>query len=203
MLPRSRWSCLRFVSGAILLGCLPFAMGGCGNDITGCDICWEFDSYPALTHPHNTLQALEIAYSRRDSIKYAELYDSTYTGSSVDLQDPGNSIDFSFSDEARHMGALASTPGLTAYLDLGSPEMWHLLPSDDPVHPEWVIVKITGSAYRIEIFEGTHGLGATGGPSTFQEFAFSPTLDSTSPTDTLWRIVRWREVGNSEPDPTP
>ena len=207
MKPRHRnfWSVMM---AFVLIGYLAIATAGCGDkmidcDDCGCFDCWRLDGYPPLSHPHNTLEALEMAYSRRDSTKYGQLYDSTYTGSSTDLQDAGNDIDFTLSDEVRHVGALASTPGLTAYLDLGSPETWNMLPSDDPSHPEWVTVQVAGPAYRIEIFDGPTGLRATGGPGTFQEFAFSPTLDSTSPTDTLWRIVRWREVGNSAPDPAP
>ena len=58
---------------------------------------------------------------------------------------------------------------------------------------------ISGSAYAIEITDGTTVTGAIGEAGSFQEFALAPTPDTTSATDTLWRIVRWREVGKSVP----
>ena len=58
---------------------------------------------------------------------------------------------------------------------------------------------ISGSAYAIEITDGSTVTGAIGEAGTFQEFTFAPTPDTTSAADTLWRIVRWREVGKSGP----
>lgn len=190
----------------VLVACLAFALGGCGDDDVDCLTCpgpGPGPTYPESSTPQNVLLALELAYANRDSTQYTGLHDSTYTGSSVDLQDPGNVIDLVFQDEARHIAALAKTPSLTAYLELGSSSTWERIPSDDPSHPEWAIIQIVGSEYRVEITEATNTLGVVGEPGTFLEFAFSPKLDSVSPTDTLWQIVRWRETGNSMPDPTP
>jgi len=64
-----------------------------------------------------------------------------------------------------------------------------------------VDVTSTGSRIRVEITDGADVIVATGEGGTFQEFAFEPTLDSTSPTDTLWKIVRWKETGRSETTP--
>ena len=149
------------------------------------------------------LNALEMVYSRLDSIKVKELYDYTYTGSSNDINDPGVTIDVTHEDERRHIEALAKVPGLIAELDLGADQTWGRLPSDDPIHPEWAIVQISGALdYRVVINEpGKEPLGAVGEIGTFQEFAFAPTVDTSSPSDTLWKIVRWKETGNSEPDP--
>ncbi|HET9252584.1 MAG TPA: hypothetical protein VFP58_10755 [Candidatus Eisenbacteria bacterium] len=130
---------------------------------------------------------------------YKAIFDSAYTGRSFDLYDNSSTADFTYYDEVRHITALARTPGLTAYLDLGNGSTWDRLLSDDPSHPEWAIIQIVGSQYQVEITDGPTSVGALGEPGTFQEFAFSPTLDSTSPSDTLWRIVRWRETGNSSP----
>jgi hypothetical protein len=159
------------------------------------------DEYPILSFPSQVLDALEIAYSARDSVKIKELYDSTYTGQSIDLNDPGNQIQVTYADEVRHVAALAQTPALFASLELGSDQIWQTLPSDDPSHPEWAVIQISGSSYRVEVTEGETTYGAIGEGGTFQEFAFTPTDDPGSPTGKLWKIVRWRETGNSQPPP--
>jgi hypothetical protein len=185
----------------VLTACLALALGGCGDDdpIDDCLNCPDDPPYPESSTPQNVLEALERAYSQRDSVKYKELHDSSYTGQSMDLQDPGNDIDLVFADEAAHIAYLASSPGLTAYLELGNSSVWDRLPSDDPSHPDWAIIQISGSMYRVEINDGDNSLSAVGDAGSFLEFAFSPTQDSSSPTDTLWRIVRWRETGSGSP----
>ena len=157
--------------------------------------------YPILSHPENVLSALELAYTRLDSAKVTQLYDANYTGSSFDMN--GSQTDlFTHDDERLHIQALASKPGIRANLDLGAPNTWDRVPSDDVSHPEWAVIQIDGvSDYRIEIFDGTDTFEAVGAAGTFQEFAFTPTVDTTSPSDTLWKIVRWKETGDSQPDP--
>ena len=184
-----------------MIPCLAFAFGGCGDDDDNPVKPTPGPTYPERSTPQNVLSALEIAYGYRDSVMYKELHDSSYVGSSVDLNDPGNVIDLTYSDEIAHIRALASTPGLSAYLDLGPSSSWTRLPSDDPSRPEWAMVQIGGSAYRVEITDAGSAstLAAVGEAGTSLEFSFEPTPDSTSPTDTLWRIVRWREVGSSSP----
>lgn len=157
--------------------------------------------YPVLSFPSQVLEALEIAYERRDSVKIKELYDSTYTGQSVDLNDQGVAIQFTYPDEIHHVAVLAARPGLTANLELGGQNTWDRLPSDDPSHPEWAVIQIVGAIYKVEIYDNPDILVAQGEGGTFQEFAFAPTLEATSPTDTLWKIVRWKETGRSDPNP--
>jgi hypothetical protein len=160
--------------------------------------------YPTLDFPSRVLSALEIAYSNRDSVKIKELYDSTYTGQSVDLNNPSVTIGVTYGDEVAHVARLAADPDIkNAYLDLGSDASWDRLPSDDPSHPEWAVIQIVGQAYRVEVTEGTTTYGAIGEAGTFQEFAFTPTPDPSSPSDTLWKIVRWKETGRSDPDANP
>ena len=193
-----------FSTMLVLVACLALAIGGCGDDDDDgnpLDPGPSGPDYPVLSHPTAVLTALEMAYSARDSVMYKALYDSTYTGSSMDLADPGTTIDLTFDDEARHIAALASAPGLTAYLELGAPETWERLSSDDPSHPERAIIQLNGSTYAVEIFDGANAVGASGEAGTFLEFAFQPTLDTSSPSDTLWRIVRWKETGKGSPGP--
>ena len=187
--------------GAVLV-CLAFVLGGCGDDDDDNPVKPRTPSiYPVLSHPSNVLQALEIAYARRDSVEYKALHDPTYTGQSVDLNDPGNTINLTFDDEARHIAALAQAPSLSAYLDLGPPETWDRMPSDDPSHPDWAVIQIPGLNYQVEIFDGPNAIAAGGELGASLEFAFVPTLNSTSPSDTLWKIVRWKETGVGSPVP--
>lgn len=160
--------------------------------------------YPILSQPSAVLEALEMAYSKRDSVKIKEIYDSTYTGQSLDIYDQSQTPQFTYFDEVSHVARLAATPGLTTNMELGDDPSWFRRNSDDPSHPEWAVIQLVGPTYKIEIYDGPNdSYGATGEPGTFQEFAFSPHPDETSPSDTLWKIVRWRETGNSEPPPPP
>ena len=180
---------------------LGLALGGCGGDDDNPMKPQPGPAYPERSTPQNVLTALEIAYAARDSTMYQALHDSTYTGTSIDLNDPGNDIHLTFSDEVAHIRQLARTAGLSAFVDLGPSSSWTRLASDDVSHPEWSLIQISGANYRVEITDGLTTLGATGEAGTFLEFAFTPSLDSASPTDTLWRIVRWRETGNGNPSP--
>lgn len=191
-----------FSKRCLAVAVLGFVLGGCGGgDDDNPMKPQPGPAYPERSTPQNVLTALEIAYAARDSAMYGALHDSTYTGSSIDLNDPGAAINLTFSDEVAHIRALASTPGLTAFLDLGPSSSWTRMPSDDVSHPEWSLIQISGANYRVEITDGPTAFGAMGEAGTFLEFAFTPSLDSASPTDTLWRIVRWRETGNGDPVP--
>lgn len=200
MSPRSRRFGFRLFPAFLLAATVAaLALGGCGDDDDGNPLKPQAPTYPDRSTPANVLSAYEIAYSARDTVKIADLYDSTYTGSSVDLSDPSYPIDFTLENELAHIRELATNPGIFVSLELGNTPVWNRLGSDDPSHPEWSVIQISGSSYRIEIIEGNTAYGAVGEAGTFQEFAFRPELDDTSPTDTLWRIVRWRETGRSGP----
>jgi hypothetical protein len=195
------WAMLQASLFTALLG-YALVLNGCGDDDEnpakpdppGLPI------YPSLDRPQRVLLALELAYESRDSAMYRALYDSSYVGASTDLNDAGTTVDFTYGDEVAHIRALASTPGISnVLLDLGPEVAWDRLSSDDVSHPDWSIILISGSAYTIQVTEGSETYEAKGETGTFQEFAFTPRLDSTSQTDTLWRIVRWREVGKSTP----
>ena len=160
---------------------------GCGKKLS---------PYPALSSPQSVLSALSIAYSHRDSTETKALYDSSYVGTSEDLNDPPwmTPLSFSYSDEVGHVAALARSPTISSVsLNFGPQGSWTRLESNDPSHPEWAVIQIAGSSFYVECTDGDNTWQA-GGMNEFLEFMFKPsTPESTSPTDTLWRIVRWRE----------
>jgi hypothetical protein len=201
-LPRRDSGVRSFSLLGTIVASLAFALGGCGDDEDNpLEPGPSSPTYPVLSHPHQVLESLEMAYQRRDSVKVKDLYDSTYTGQSMDLADPSTTLDFTYFDDVAHVAALARAPGLTAHLELGSGVTWDRLASDDPSHPDWAIIQITGASYNVEIYDGPNSWGAQGEAGTFLEFAFEPTPDDASPSDTLWKIVRWKETGKSSPVP--
>jgi len=170
--------------------------------LSGCDNSTEPGSgsvpgptYPVLSTPQNVLMALSIAYEREDSLETKAVYDSSYVGTSVDLTGGSGTLFFSYADEVDHVAALARSPLLTV-LDFTIGAALTRLPSDDLAHPDWAVIQLSGSNFNIEIFEESSGnlYRATGSNLTF-EFTFDPsTPEATSPTDTLWKIIRWKEV---------
>ncbi|HYR69016.1 MAG TPA: hypothetical protein VER77_03990, partial [Candidatus Dormibacteraeota bacterium] len=158
--------------------------------------------YSIPSSPAEVLSNLEVAYSRRDSVGYKALYGSSYTGISRDQNDPPGTppIVFTYADEAAHIAALASRPTITsAYMNLGPRTSWTRLESNDPSHPEWAMIQIAGSSLNIRVVEGNNEY-VISGTSEFFEFEFKPsTPESTSPSDTLWTIVRWNETRAAGP----
>ncbi len=151
-------------------------------------------SYPVLSSPQNVLSALGIAYTSSDSMETKAVYDSTYEGTSEDLSDPASPppLSFHYFDEVRHVAVLARNQAITSiHFQIGSPTTWTRLESDDASHPEWAVISIYG--YRISVVEGATEYRAEGtNPFIFK---FKPsTPESSSPTDTLWKIIRWTEV---------
>ncbi len=187
-------------SGLAVLLCLSIgAIGGCGifDPDRGDGVIIEPPpEYPILELPSRVLRALEIAYEARDSVGYAALYDSSYIGESIDRDDPPGTepSSFRFADEVAHVAALRRNNSIgNVVMDLGSETSWTRLPSDDPSHPEWAVIQI--SQLKIEVTEGTTTYQATTGDGVFIEFKFTPTTPApSSPTDTLWKIIRWKET---------
>src|SRR6185295_19734978 len=100
-----------------------------------------------LVSPEITLGLLQQAYEARDSVATARVYDENYAGASTDLNDPPGSqtVNFTRSDEIRHVGALRKSTTITSVTcDLGPPATWVRLPSDDLSHPEWALIHISG-----------------------------------------------------------
>ena len=150
--------------------------------------------YPKLDSPANVLDALRQSYAARDSNEYKQLYDSSYVGTSQDLNDPPGTVvsTFRYADEVAHMAALQRSSTITNVLfDIGGFAQWQRLPSSDVSHPDWADITINST--HIEINDGlTTYIVQSNAPVTF---TFIPKV--SAPGDTLWKIVRWNEVGNS------
>ena len=191
-----------FRMGAPFLAALAaWSLAGCGDDDvpTACDICPGLFPEPPkieLASPEITLGMLQHAYETRDSVTTARVYDTAYTGTSTDLNDPpaSQTLNFTRGDEISHVGALRKSTTITSVTcDLGPPASWVRLPSDDVSHPEWALIHVSGGFVRIEIDDGASIVQA-GGVSDQMSFYFTPKPDSTSQTDTLWTVIKWNET---------
>ena len=162
---------------------------GCGKDNPAKPTLPGPKYLPSST-PFNVLDNLKVAYTTRDSTGYDSLFDVNYTGSSIDQTD-ASVLNFSRSDEARHINALARTRTISSIrLDL-PPSMTRTRDAGDP--PGWASVQPYGLV--IEIDDGPMSMFLQTGTSETMEFRFAPTTPSPgSPTDTTWHIVRWTEI---------
>ncbi len=178
------------VRAAVAITLLLLAFAGCGKKhrvlrpVSG-------PRYPVLSSPANVLAALAIAYSSRDSVEYKLLFHDNYQGSSLDQGNPlPQLLTYTKADEARHIAALAKSTTVSS-VDLQLVPMLYRF-TDMGDLPGWAT--ISNPVFRLSIFDG---------PETYEiipseelmEFKFIPrTPDSTSPTDTTWKIIRWTEV---------
>jgi hypothetical protein len=178
-------------------------VGGCGGDPIMTERRPVGDhAYPppdaSQANPEATLQTFRAAYERRDSLAFRALYDSSYVGETVDLNGLPESLVFSRADELAHIAALARRSSISSVTcALGASLAWTRLPSDQPAHPERAVIQLRGENVRVEIVDGETMLEA-GGPSETMTFRFAPhSPASSSPTDTIWKIVGWTEVRSS------
>jgi hypothetical protein len=162
--------------GAVLAGC------GKKDTVVGPPAT---PTYPALTSPVQVLEALRIAYIRKDSTEYKLLFDQGYVGASVDLSTQTPIDTLTFADEARHIAALARS---TAVVELQlRPNMVRLADPGDP--PGWALIQ--NPIQSLAIYDGPNVFGVGVANETI-EFRFIP--HSTSPTDTTWKIIQWSEI---------
>jgi len=173
-----------------LLACASLWLVGCGSKKSTLVGPEPTASYPPLTTPENTLAAMIRAYAARDTVELALVYDDAYQGWSYDQDDWLNVLSFSKADEIRHVAALAHAstvtrvsiglnPVLRRYTDLADAPGWASL--QNPIRE--VEVEDGSTTYDVYLsYETT-------------TYKFAPTTpDSTSPTDTTWKIVSWTEV---------
>jgi hypothetical protein len=146
--------------------------------------------YPALTSPQNVLSAMALAYMDLDSAEIKLVYDESYTGTSFDQNDPP-AITLTKADEVRHVVPLASLTSITSVSLQLPPSLTRDRDASDP--PGWAVIYLPSGAMNLEITDGATSYSIR----SQHEFKFIPTTpDSTSPTDTTWKIIRWTEVAN-------
>lgn len=144
--------------------------------------------YPKLINPFTVLDALKLAYAARDSNEVKLIYDKGYQGVSFNPTTL-DQLTFTKTDEIRHIQALYRTTSITS-VDLSfPPSLVRTTASSDL--PGWATITVQGMSVQINDSPTTYNLR----PNETFEFKFIPTApDSTSETDTTWKIVRWTEL---------
>ena len=148
--------------------------------------------------PQDVLGSLVHAYEARDSTQYSKLYAYDYQGTSYDVSGLFQPGTFTWADEVAHIKALAESPDiLRITLNLGPTSSWIRTVPPGPNDEGWAEIAIPSP--HLEIY-GVGGDGVQIVPNETFIFEFSPeTPAAGSPTDTLWSIVRWSEVGPPGP----
>ena len=150
-------------------------------------------TYPVRSTPQNTLEYLRLAYVGKDSTATDSVYSPDYHGESSNAVDPGNVLFFTKAQEKSHVGALRkNTEVSNISFTMGDFNSWPREGSLDAAHPEWASITITrGIALEVTVGPTTYNVGT----DDFFEYQFAPTTPApASPTDTLWTVVRWREI---------
>ena len=150
--------------------------------------------YPILSDPFNVMYAYKTAYEHRDSTKMEEIYDDNYQGESIDQSNPG-SIEHLFFDKATEVssvGAMAKAFTISNVTLQLPPALLRETDLSDP--PGWAMINLGVSTVHLEVSDGGTTRFIESNKESFI-FKFIPaTPDSTSPTDTTWKIVRWSEI---------
>ena len=190
---RIRGGIMKHVASAAVAVLLAFLVG-CSKDNPVKQILPQAPRYLPSSTPLNTLEDMRRAYTNRDTTEYDALFDRDYNGSSIDQTAPGSPmLMFTWSDEARHINALARTTTITSITFSFPPNLSRFTDLSDP--PGWGTVDASG--LTLEISDGSTTLEVS--RSETMQFKFRPTTPSPgSPTDTTWQIVRWTEI-NSQP----
>jgi hypothetical protein len=163
-------------------------LAGCGkkDTVVGPPVT---PKYGIPSSPLIVMTNLKTAYTAKDSAAYKACFDPGYLGESQD-QTTQNPIDtLTFTREAQHISFLARSttaivdlqlvPIIVRSADLGDPPGWAMI--ENPVHS----LSIDDGATSISVALSRESM----------TFKFIPkTPDSTSPTDTTWKIIRWSEI---------
>jgi len=140
--------------------------------------------------PEIVMQNLSKAYAARDTAEYRSLFDPFYIGTSLD-QKLGLPVDtLTFDKEASHIRHLYNTTSISFIEFLLKPAMVRARDAGDPVG--WALIQ--DPMFKLTISDGNTDYVVPITSETI-EFRFVPkTPDTSSPTDTTWKIIRWTEV---------
>jgi hypothetical protein len=148
--------------------------------------------YPPPSSPQNVLLNLIKAYTSRDSVGTAAVYDAAYQGTSSDPGAPQPIVQFGKDDEVHHVGRLKLDPNIVSvFLDLGPASTWQRFGPSASDPPGWAIIPIPASRIEIQDSSTNTRYEAT---NNIIEYTFKPTVNA--PGDTTWTIVKWTEFAN-------
>lgn len=149
--------------------------------------------YPKALSPQRALENMVTAYANRDSAQTDSVYHDNYQGVSTDPSLPGGRVDFTKANEVRHVGRLRLDPNIiSVFLDLGSPGTWSPLPSSDADNPgTWLDIELNFQTVKIEDLANSTTWESNNRPLIF---SFAPVDDASG--DTIWKIIRWKEIVN-------
>lgn len=164
-------------------------------------------AYEIPAYPYLVLRNLVTAYEARDSVQCKLIYDpSYYEGKSTNVNDPDPATQvstFLWADEVAHVAGMARSSEITdVTMDLGPETTWYREASDILAHPEWALIQRL-NYYSITIYATNKDYLLQWDPGDQMKFYFTPTTPAaSSPSDTLWSIVYWEEVGAEKPEET-
>jgi len=169
----------------LLSGCIFSPTKGPGGGGT------ELPKYEIPKEPDIVLTNLKKAYTARDTMAYRACFDLNYVGTSQD-QTTQNPIDtLTFADEAQHIAGLARSPKVTSVELQLMPDIVRTTDPGDPLG--WALIQ--NPVHDLAIYENTGNTWVLAVGSETIEFRFIPkTPDSSSPTDTTWKIIKWTEI---------
>jgi len=172
---------------------LALLVGGCGRDkiVSGGPAPTPPRIYQILLNPYSVMDVLKTAYERRDTTEIKALYDNTYQGTSLDQTDHTPTILTFFKfDEVKHVAAMAHDPSLLHVSMILTPAMQRFTDPADP--PGWATIQNPIASLEVSDSTASHTVDIG---NDLMEFKFVPrTPDSTSVTDTTWKIIHWTEV---------
>ena len=183
------------MASAIALIGLAVAFGGCiFSPRSGPGNGQKPTIIPDPDYPENALERLRVYYEKRDSVEYRKLIDFEYLGTSQDLTD-GTSVTLRNADEVKHIQALAKATTIASIsFSLGTASSIRRQSSDDLAHPEWAVIQISGSQFRLEINDTGKDLFIVSNPTSTYTFRFKPTSPAPFHSDTSWTLVQWQET---------
>jgi hypothetical protein len=148
----------------------------------------EPPKYQVPEYPDAVMYNLKTAYMAKDSVGYKACFDPRYIGTSQDQRLQTATDTLTFAKEAQHIAYLAQSTTLIADLQL-----WPLIERRaDPEDPAWALIQ--NPIQKLEINDGPNTFFITPLTETI-EFHFIPkTPDSSSKTDTTWKIIKWTEI---------
>ena len=145
--------------------------------------------YAVPSSPLTVMTNLKTAYTAKDSAAYKACFDPNYLGTSQDQRTQSPIDTLTFAREAQHIAALARSTTVVVDLQL-KPSMTRSADPGDP--PGWAL--ILNPIHSLEIYDGQNVYYVSVDNETM-EFRFIPkTPDSSSPTDTTWKIIKWTEI---------